>query len=710
MRIGSHRLRVAVVATSLTILCGLAGAVAGRVYNGIELPLLVAASALSAFGIGFLLRNRPAWTAAIASGTGLAFALAAAVLITTDGSEPFGAVFADALVNAIPRTLTALIPIEPAPDTVGVPVFITWIAAGLSCELAIRYGRTLLGCLPPTLLYAAGLYLVGPNAEPAISVTVAYCLLAGAALAVTASPPSRRPDRDAEVDGQAPKRSAALAGSVIGVAVLLVAVAALAPLAGGLIATRPGDPREYVEPPQLNDIDLNPLMRIAEWAKDPERELLHVDLDGDASLRLAVLTEYDGATWQSGGDFRTAGTVLPGSGGGGFTADIEIVGLGGKLVPAVADPSAVTGKPVALNLQTRALLTPDGFATGDAYSVESDLVVVDREAAVNARPDLSDAETVAVPSNAPEVMIAIADYIRTNHDTPYERAQGLADFLGMHYAFDPDAPSGHDLPNLEFFLASVPQAGGQRGTSEHFAASYAVIARLVGLPSRVVVGFDAPAGRSTVVAGQGQAWPEVRFDGVGWVRFDPMPIDGVDPIPPEETLEEPHEEDEEEDDEGSQTDSEDYNDESLEQGDYEGEFDAEPDESESGLPVWLWPVAAAVLLAAVPVALKARRWLRRRRRFRAGPPGERVAGAWAEVVAAGSRAGAGVAEGDTAAEAAERLAAIGVDVGGLTELVNRTGFAPDAVGAAEADAAVRIAHGAIKQADRNVKRWRRILS
>nr|BFF23729.1 hypothetical protein GCM10025732_16940 [Glycomyces mayteni] len=537
-----YRLRVAAVASALTLMCALAGAVAARVYHGQTLLLLVAGAAFGAFAIGFALRNRPAFLAPSASLVGLAAYLLGAVAITSDGADPLPATVADALVNAVPRTLTALIPVEPAPDTVVVPVFLTWLAATLACEFAIRYGRTLLGCLPPTLLYGAGLYLVGPNAAAGTVWAVAFCVLAAAALAVTAAPPERRPDTDAVVDGPAPSRAPALMGMVATAAVLLAVMALLVPVAARLVTSSPGDPREYVEPPRLTDIDLNPLVRIAEWSKYPDQDLFKADTSADAWMRLAVLTEYDGTTWQAAGDFRTAGTVIPGSGDADYSADVEIIGLGGKLVPAAADPASVTGLPIAVNLGTRCLLTPDGLATGSTYHVDSALVAVDAAAAETARANLADAATVAVPPGTPEIMATIADYIRTTYDTPYERAQGLADFLAGHYAYNPEAPSGHDLPSLGFFLGSPVDAGGQRGTSEHFAAAYAIIARLIGLPSRVVVGFEVPGGSSTVTAAQGSAWPEVDFDGVGWVRFDPMPAPDAVPVPPEDTLEQMEEE------------------------------------------------------------------------------------------------------------------------------------------------------------------------
>jgi hypothetical protein len=703
-----YRLRVAAVAACLTLMCVLAGTVAARVYHGQLLVLLVAGAAFGAFAIGFALRNKPSFLAPSASAMGLAAYLLGAIWFTSDGAQPLPVTIVDALVNAVPRTLTALIPVEPVPDTVVVPIFLTWLAATLSCEFAIRYGRTLLGCLPATLLYAAGLYLVGPNADPGPLYAIVFCVLAAAALAVTAAPPERRPDRDATVDGPAPSRAPAMMGAVVTTTVLLAAVALLGPAAAQFVTSSPGDPREYVEPPKLTDIDLNPLVRIAEWAKYPEQPLFKADTSGDAWMRLAVLTEYDGTTWQATGDFRTAGTVVPGAGEATYSADVEIIELGGKLVPAAADPASVTDLPIAVNLYTKCLLTPDGLATGAKFHVDSALVSTDQTGVETARPDISDATTVAVPLGAPEVMVTIADYIRTEFDTPYERAQGLADFLSQHYAYDSEAPSGHDLPALGFFLGGQVEAGGQRGTSEHFASAYAVIARLVGLPTRVVVGFDVPSGSSTVTAAQGLAWPEVAFDGPGWVRFDPMPAAGAVPTPPEDTLQQMEEESPSpEEAEGGGGEAEDFNDEALEQ---DGDFNDEGGQEDAGIPRWVWYAAAGLLLACVPLVLKARRALRRRRRLRRGSPAERVAGAWAEVLSEAARAGVKVPGHANAEEATARLAVLKADIGPLPRLVNAAAFAPGAVSEADAGAATAVVAPFSRTIRHQVKWLRRSLT
>jgi hypothetical protein len=86
---------------------------------------------------------------------------------------------------------------------------------------------------------------------------------------------------------------------------------------------------------------------------------------------------------------------------------------------------------------------------------------------------------------------------------------------------------------VEHFLAET-----RRGGSEQFATTFALAGRLLGLPTRVAVGFvpgssdgersggepDAPGGRSLPVAGgDALAWPEVHFAEVGWLPFFPTP-------------------------------------------------------------------------------------------------------------------------------------------------------------------------------------------
>ena len=67
----------------------------------------------------------------------------------------------------------------------------------------------------------------------------------------------------------------------------------------------------------------------------------------------------------------------------------------------------------------------------------------------------------------------------------------------------------------------------KRGFCEQFAATYAAMARSIGIPARVVVGFtpgepDAN-GRFTITNEQAHSWVEVYISNFGWLTIDPTP-------------------------------------------------------------------------------------------------------------------------------------------------------------------------------------------
>jgi hypothetical protein len=104
----------------------------------------------------------------------------------------------------------------------------------------------------------------------------------------------------------------------------------------------------------------------------------------------------------------------------------------------------------------------------------------------------------------------------------FRTALVLEQYLGEHYevATGAELPTGSGWPQLREFLVDT-----KRGTSEQFAASYVVLARIVGIPARLAVGFRAPrgpVGGEVVVRNKDVlAWPEVAVEGVGWVPLDP---------------------------------------------------------------------------------------------------------------------------------------------------------------------------------------------
>ena len=110
-------------------------------------------------------------------------------------------------------------------------------------------------------------------------------------------------------------------------------------------------------------------------------------------------------------------------------------------------------------------------------------------------------------------------------DTPYAEAKALANFLQRDsrftYATTAPIPSNADQDLVDFFLFSE---NGRVGYCEYYATTMAVMARTLGLPARVAVGY-APGTRISdgiyeVRAKNSHAWAEVYFPGYGWQIFE----------------------------------------------------------------------------------------------------------------------------------------------------------------------------------------------
>lgn len=740
-------LRAAPVPLALVAMIGLAGVVLGRVYAGPLLVRLVCGAAVGSVLVGVAARRLPSWLVApvsvlaMAGWTALALRLAAVHADLPGEPAGLAALAGDAARNAIPRLLTAMIPVQPAPDTVLLPVVAAWLSGLAGTEVAVRAGRVLLGYLPPALLYAGAVYVVGPNAAPAVGPTVAFAAVAALGLAVPprrdrtgpGDPPPVPPHSDPA--GPAPAVRAAVrlrlaAGAAAGLAVVVGLAALLAPVLAGGVDTRPVDPRRYVQPPQVQSLDENPLIRISGWALNPDQRLLEVTTErggppAGTRIRLAVLPDYDGVTWRVGATYRTAGRVLPApTAAPGVTVDtvrqrITVAELTGRLLPAVATPREVAGARVAYDPGSGTLIRPEGLTPGLTYTVTSSRPRPDGNLLASANVPAGDAvaRELRVPDGAPEPLRRLAAQLAQDNGAPYARAAAIEQFLAEHYRVTADAPSGHAYPNLAFFLFGPRAGGGQRGTSEQFAAAFAVLGRMTGLPTRVVVGFR-PAADGPVRAADAVAWPEVLFDGVGWVPFDPLPQPQSTPRPVEEDFR-PTPEDPPPSEAPPPT----------------VEPTATPPVDAAATPTardgrWTGPallgaaaVALVLLVGGVLLVLAALRRNLTRARLERGSPGERIAGAWREVTDALRLAGHPVGADLAAAEVAERarraVATAGDgrrasggpagDVAELAALLNQVAFAPGTATGAQADRAAAVAGGYVSALRAARPWWRRVL-
>lgn len=84
---------------------------------------------------------------------------------------------------------------------------------------------------------------------------------------------------------------------------------------------------------------------------------------------------------------------------------------------------------------------------------------------------------------------------------------------------------------LRYFLSEK-----REGFCTYYATAFVLLARAEGFPARYVQGFSVPmenAKDTEVYSGMAHAWPEVYFEGKGWIPFEPTPGYGVRRYPAE---------------------------------------------------------------------------------------------------------------------------------------------------------------------------------
>jgi transglutaminase-like putative cysteine protease len=111
-------------------------------------------------------------------------------------------------------------------------------------------------------------------------------------------------------------------------------------------------------------------------------------------------------------------------------------------------------------------------------------------------------------------------------DTPYAAVLALESWFRYRGGFEYDErpPPGSGAPLVSFVTRT------RAGYCQHFAGAMTVMLRLLGIPSRVAVGFTSGSqkdGSWVVTDHEAHAWVEVWFADEGWIPFDPTPGRGT---------------------------------------------------------------------------------------------------------------------------------------------------------------------------------------
>ncbi len=256
----------------------------------------------------------------------------------------------------------------------------------------------------------------------------------------------------------------------------------------------------------------------------------------------------------------------------------------------------------------------------------------------------------------------LAREITAGSDTPFDAAIALQRWFTTDggFAYSTAIEGGSDEDALATFLEQ------RIGYCEQFAATMALMARSVGIPSRVVVGFTQgrQEGNQWIVRGvDAHAWPELWMGSAGWVRFEPTPGQPTVTTPAYTAGLQPSSEPTDPTDQQSEAPSADSTEAAGRLPEDIGEAAGSEQGGSDSLPLGWLALGGLLILLLVPAVVRV---VRRRRRLRVGD-GE---SAFAEVVDTMVDLGLG-AEGATPRATMSVVAGL-VDLGiGSTDDANR---------------------------------------
>ncbi|TFD72871.1 transglutaminase domain-containing protein [Cryobacterium fucosi] len=586
--------------------------------------------------------------------------------------------------------------------------------AGLSIALRARVGE--LAALAPVALFIAGIGLGPTTATTPIEsglglfVVLLFWLLWLRSVRLhgivrLVSQQSRRTIESAADRRLGAARRLVSAALIIAVAIAAGTVAAIALPVGvprDVLRARvqqPFDPRAFPSPLSAFRGYLQP------GAAD--QALLEVSgLPPGGRLRIATLDSYDGIVYSVGsgtvasasGSFTRLPDRLDQSAVGGEQVSLAVTvdGYDGVWVPGAGSLERITFTgPTAVarsdsffyndNSGTAAVLT--GLTRGDRYT---SVAVMPREPASLATLQPGTAVLPALEVVPDDLDQVLARHVRPGDPPGVQLQAMLAGLKTDGYishgigADEPVSRSGHGADRIGQLFTDQPMLGD----AEQYSVAAALLARRLGFPARVVVGF-APrvprgSGSVTVTGSDVSAWIEVQSADGRWVTVDPNPAvrdipakqpdkptvvsrpqsvvppavpdtaEQRDPAPPERTIEDP------------------------------------PAPLDPLLALLLaaatvagWTLLGLAVLAAPFLLIIGAKARRRRLRRTLTTPLDRIRGGWREFADAALDYGIDVPAGATRIEVAETVGGPGtLD---FASVVDRAVFAPDRPGTVEAD-------------------------
>lgn len=451
-------------------------------------------------------------------------------------------------VTSWKQVLTTVAPVGAADGHLIVPFLLSLAAAVCTASFALRLGHVGWALLPAVAMLVLVIAMGTP--EPAFPVAQGLLLavLAIAWLAVRQL--------------WAPKNAAVSVGDVdptraghMRTRRLLAGAAVLAVAAGtGVAANAVASPtevrhvfRDVIIPPfNIHDYP-SPLQAFRKHVRDDASKTLFTvhGLPKDARIRVATMDQYDGMVYNvtdGGPGSSSAFTQLrsnmsPDAKGVPATLKFEIGDYSDVWVPDAGSVTEIeyTGersdalrRSTYYNVSTGTAVTTSPLHKGDTYTVQT---ILPAELTDTQLADMSFGK-VALPeqSNVPEELTSLAAEAIAAAESPIEQVRALETFLAeggfFSHGLEGDVLSraGHTSERISSLV------GGEQmiGDDEQYAVTMTLLARELGIPARVVLGFypDKDESGAEVFAANGEtvhAWVEINFAQAGWLTFNPTP-------------------------------------------------------------------------------------------------------------------------------------------------------------------------------------------
>lgn len=502
-----------------------------RLFQEASSTIALVAVALIAWALAAALRRSP-----LRPGLGelvqlaIGFAAATAVALVAVAARPAAAA-GEGVLEGIVRIMREdfagfSTDVAPVPAGLGHLLLmgtLIWLLADFASYASIRLRSPVQGAVPHVVAIV-GLGLLAR--EQARMLTTLVLLVALAVYALTQAAWRNAALRWTPRPRQgvaAPMRSGAI----------LLAVAAVAALATSPLLPGDSDPVIDFRNGGAGDGPRNVVSPFVEVGSNlgvrSDQLLFTVEAERASYWRLTALDEYDPESdiWVLSNSYEPvdgplSSTVVeqPGS------AEVTIRALGGFWVPTVPDPlTARSERSLGWDPEAGSLIVRgQDLSADEVIAMTADPAQPDREELSRATvPPAGGTDPTLLDIEGLPVQLRVAAREVAGDQAPYETALALQNWLRSEFTYDQSVDLSDSADPLVDFLEL------RRGFCQQFASAFALAARSLGLPARVVVGFtsgdlvEPDKGIYAVRGRHAHAWPEVLFEGLGWVAFEPTP-------------------------------------------------------------------------------------------------------------------------------------------------------------------------------------------